>query len=429
MEYIPFKYREAYKLLCRFSDNLHELIEDGSFFTLSWRERRKLTRRIKRLYNRLSGPVPVAVLKPVVALAGVAALIGCDTGGGGGGGDDGGPVADNPSFAAPVADPFDFSAAPRDRMRGLELADLDGDGDLDLLYFQNPDGVSIDIVLNEGTPNDPDLSSPPLISPYGVQWRTSGTYTYTRIDSITFGDLDDDGDLDAVALGYYSYVPPRGMGTPIYAEGAVVVINEPNSEGPSFDSASVADYIVLPSGAEFASLDVQEVHRPTLVDIDDDGDLDLFFGARDGYTRVSGGAVLFSENEGTPSAPNFAAPQRDPFSITLPSYTMPTSINTVDIDGDGDSDLIIGIYDWDAGSYGVGWFENSGSADAPSFTAFASDPFGLTSDISAISNYSLYSALAIGDIDGDGDLDVFTGSTYDYDNSSYPLVFQENENF
>src|SRR6056297_3405357 len=63
---------ERLERLRRYSDDLHAMMADGSFYRKSYLERRKLIRRVKKLYNRLAGSSPY--LKPVVTAAGVLAL-------------------------------------------------------------------------------------------------------------------------------------------------------------------------------------------------------------------------------------------------------------------------------------------------------------------------------------------------------------------
>ena len=69
-----------------------------------------------------------------------------------------------------------------------------------------------------------------------------------------------------------------------------------------------------------------------------------------------------------------------------------------DIDGDGDLDAFVGTYN-DAGML---FLRNTGSATAPAFTEPSTNPFGLA-------NVGYGGAPVFADIDGDGDLDSFSG--------------------
>ncbi|MBL4656647.1 MAG: T9SS type A sorting domain-containing protein [Flavobacteriales bacterium] len=143
----------------------------------------------------------------------------------------------------------------------------------------------------------------------------------------------------------------------------------------------------------FGLLQVGEV--PTTVDIDGDGDLDMFIG---GGTYSS--HILYYENTGTAQIPSFAYPLVNPFGLVditnghyFPAFA--------DIDDDGDMDLFVGQY------YGaIEYFENTGSPTAPSFTAPIMNPFGLTPP------GSFFAILDFADIDNDGDMDLFSGEFY-----------------
>ncbi|WP_179134980.1 FG-GAP-like repeat-containing protein, partial [Azospirillum brasilense] len=80
----------------------------------------------------------------------------------------------------------------------------------------------------------------------------------------------------------------------------------------------------------------------------------------------------------------------------------------VDIDGDGDLDVLVGNI-----GINLQLYRNVGNATSPSFTLeAATDPFGLSG--------ATMSTPAFADLDGDGDLDVLVGG------SSGSLLFLRN---
>tara|TARA_R110001592_G_scaffold230364_1_gene487193 strand:+ start:5005 stop:7788 length:2784 start_codon:yes stop_codon:yes gene_type:complete len=129
---------------------------------------------------------------------------------------------------------------------------------------------------------------------------------------------------------------------------------------------------------------------PTFVDIDTDGDMDIVYG------NYYAPHFYFIENTGTPTAPAFGAPQTNPFGLTDTPSGYSTTPSFADLDNDGDLDLLTGDY------YGeFYYFENTGTSSVPAFAAPQTNPFGITS----IDR----SAPTLIDIDGDGDFDLLSG--------------------
>jgi hypothetical protein len=174
------------------------------------------------------------------------------------------------------------------------LADLNADGRLELLLGTWNDGVLF--FANRGTPQQP-------------QWvqDTTRTIRLTRGSNTTpaLVDIDDDGDLDLFAgeasgtLNFY-----RNAGT---------------SADPRFELVS----------DEFDGIDVGRRSHPAFVDLDGDGDFDLVVG------RDEGGGVVF-RNDGTRTMPRFV---RDDTLLPLPPLGSPVF---VDLDGDGTHEMVSG---------------------------------------------------------------------------------------
>lgn len=164
---------------------------------------------------------------------------------------------------------------------------------------------------------------------------------------------------------------------------------------PAFDTAQASPFGIVPPTTSYITVNFQ--------DMDNDGDFDLWIGD-------SGFDMIYYQNTGTVTAPAFAAGISNPFGLVAPYGAYEAKMSTGDLDGDGDYDLLVG------GSYGnLHYFQNTGTATAPAFAPLVTNPFGM------VAVPPSYAAPAIGDLDQDGDLDIGvgnnTGSFYFFENT------------
>ncbi len=237
----------------------------------------------------------------------------------------------------------------------IAFADIDGNGTPDLITGN--DYAKLTLFRNTGIPGQPsfnlEIDSLPI---------HSSSFNY----SPAFGDLDNDGDLDLI-LGSYirdSIWLYRNTGTP-------------NSF--QFTREAVGNSIGITG--------IGQSSTPALVDIDNDGDLDLFSGA-------TNGRIIFYQNTGTPNAFEFTFRTNFYQNIDAGDESIP---RFADIDRDGDYDLFIGSQNGR-----IAYFRNDGSPTSPVFT-FVTDTFaGLNVDRNSCPFFL--------DYDNDNDLDLFVGN-------------------
>ena len=186
------------------------------------------------------------------------------------------------------------------------LADLDGDGDLDLIgggnsggffYYENTGSAVLPAYVQRTGPANP-------LAGKDVGLRSTPA----------FGDLDHDGDLDLVAgeyLGNLNYYENTGSATVPVFVARTGAANPLNGEDVGYSST------------------------PALADLDADGDLDVVVGE-------SYGSFLYYQNTGSATAPAFAlrTGSADPLAGKSARYFSSPVLG--DFDVDGDLDLVSG---------------------------------------------------------------------------------------
>ncbi len=235
-----------------------------------------------------------------------------------------------------------------------QLVDWDADGDLDLVLANKIDPANLQSSRmyrfeNIGSDRDPIFQMRGYLP-------IEGSYHYAP----AFADLDGDGNFDMMLGSWRSTVAwYRNTGTRLQ---------------PDFELVD-PEIIKLTRGSN---------STPALVDIDDDGDLDLFVGE-------ASGALNFYRNTGTPQEPEYTLVSDEFQDIDVGRRSFPVFL---DLDEDGDQDLVVG-----SESNGMLVFTNVGNRQEPRFEPGEQFPFRVFD----------YAAPTFGDLDADGDLDVMVG--------------------
>lgn len=275
-----------------------------------------------------------------------------------------GPQTIHPTLTFPYVYAYAHTAA---------FEDLDGDGDLDVIfgdkyyntlpYKKNNGGgvfTLVDNNVNNNTNTDFDIEQERL--PAAL-----------RMSSTAIADLDADGDLDAVTFSY--------------SGNTYLFRNLGSNEKPNFELVTTPNAFTPLNGSTF---------KPTidLVDFDNDGDADLVVKDYNSLTP----RYFMNNNNASFSEQILAA---NPFNTI--NIARAAKIQVIDYDNDGDFDLIAGDYN------SIRVFRNDGSG----FTELTgtSNPFNnINTTLANTTPLFKYITPTLSDIDNDGDLDLLFGT-------------------
>ena len=277
--------------------------------------------------------------------------------------------------------------------RAIYAADLDADGDQDVLaafspggiaWFENSDGTgtfsepqsipseivyAVD-VLAVDFDRDGDLDVLAASFNNTIAWyeNTDGQGTFSGVhvissfrqgymEAIFATDVDGDGDMDVIAashtpVSWYENVDGLGVS---WQQNSISV--EPDVAGDI----------------------IWDIHA---ADFDEDGDMDIVF------TSESDNLDLYENTDGRGS---FEKRQSLDY---VENIGVTISIFAADMDGDGDNDIL------SANNSGSSWYENQGGGNFSNGRLIGTPK----------NTYYTYTSIHAEDIDGDGDLDVATGA-------------------
>lgn len=259
-----------------------------------------------------------------------------------------GPAAGAPEpvrFAAVAIEAFDAGGTLTDAW-----ADFDGDGDPD--RFVGFNGTPSRLYRNDLTAGFTDVAA------------EVGLSVEARVRTSAWGDYDGDGDPDLL-LGYAG-------------EGPVMALWRNDGEAGFIEVAASAGLI----------LDAGATRQASWVDVDGDGDLDLFLALRDVPNRLwRNDAGIFTDIS---AESGLGDPRR--------------SVGAVWFDADTDGDLDVYVANMDGDANGL-WLNDSGvfSDVAPAW--------GLADGGRTLGDESQGSVRpCVADYDGDGDLDLSTAN-------------------
>jgi len=247
-----------------------------------------------------------------------------------------------------------------------DFADVDGDGDADLFVSDRLASNSLWINqggLQAGAPGDYQLDAASPLSNSGPR----------RTRSVSFADVDDDGDQDAIAVnsnddGNQLYVNQGGL--------------QGGAEGTFLED--VTSPVVTSLGNNF---------HADWGDVDADGDLDLFVAARNEDN------ALFINQGGT---------QGGTIGEFVQSFAAPVAADGGDSfhaafgdrDNDGDLDLVVAN-----SNEANALYTNDGNLQAGAEGSFTKDT---DSDVVQLERTSRH--VEWGDLDADGDMDLFVAN-------------------
>ena len=290
------------------------------------------------------------------------------------------------------------------------IDDIDGDGDLDVVTFsilgtsveyhiclsQELYGHSDSLVYELGDDcwggfKESFLNNDVFLDTCGSNFNPAGDANRPRHagSSIAIRDLNGNGNMDCV------------LGDITFSNGNLLT----NTGTPS-DAFMSAQDPLFPSYD--VPVDIELFPGFHWVDIDRDGARDMIVSPNADGGAVNTHSIWYYRNIGTEQAPQFEFQQDDLFQDEMIEVGEGAFPKFADLNGDGLTDLLIGNFGtMNSGTISkprLALFLNTGTATQPEFTLQSMDFGGL-------SGLPFPTSLipALGDLDGDGDVDMIVG--------------------
>lgn len=268
----------------------------------------------------------------------------------------------------------------------LMCFDRDGDGDKDLI-LGDVSCNTIHYAENGGSIANAHISDTTKLYPNYPNKASTTIVNMSKFPCTYYVDVNNDGKKDLVASP-----------------------NSDNSENYQsiwyYNNASTTNTVnfqmVKKNLLQDEMIEVGEGAYPVLLDVDNDGLLDLIIGNHGYYMGNSTKSQLaYYRNTGTLSQPSYSLITRDFANVSsyVSTYTLSGLAPAAgDIDGDGDMDLILADY------FGkMHWLQNTAGPGNPcNFSVFNNNPFGIITTSGAPYPQVI-------DVDRDGVLDLLVG--------------------
>ena len=319
----------------------------------------------------------------------------------------------------------------------MHLRDFDNDQKPDLWFYDN-DSVIVFKNVSNGYPKFERIKALYALDNVNyVSWAPNKKLSQVVGCLPGIEDLDNDGDIDFV--------------TNLNSSGSAMILFQNNTVDSSKSLVNMSfeipdkcyggidefsGYLTINSECLYReAYKKKKKHVATktmlFLDGDNDGDYDLFYGS----SEKSSNPIYYFEN-GKTDLGNY---YKDTFvSIDSAYFTQPIenqipiapAMSYVDVDLDGEKDLILSTNETATTSYpiqqteNVLYFNNKGTTKSPSFD-FVQNDFLVGSMI----DFGAHSAPAFADLDNDGDQDLVlatNGDHYKTSDTAYFLVYFEN---